>query len=148
MRACLSNAYQALDVIHHSLLSSWDPLTSTTANTSREPPTRVGHLDSRQSCDLPSNVAAILPGCVANDDIGSHDRPSKGPRFRQQIYQSRATLSTDKSHYRKRTHYPKFLGTFLAPPAYLARKAVPPNKNTSAGGGRLNERRITLWAEN
>jgi len=123
MRACLSNAYQALDVSITSLLSSWDPLTSTTAEYVAGAPTRVGHLDSRQSCDLPSNVArpARLRG---NDDIGSHDRPSKGPRFRQQ-YTNQATLSTDNRNYRKRTHYPKSWELFLHPPRTLLGKRFP-----------------------
>ncbi len=117
MRACLSNAYQALDVIHHQLVELLGSPDFHHCEYVAGAPTRVGHLDSRQSCDLPSNVArpARLRG---NDDIGSHDRPSKGPRFRQQ-YTNQATLSTDKSHYRKRTHYPKSWELFLHPPRTL-----------------------------
>jgi hypothetical protein len=38
MSACLSNPYQPLDLIHHKLGELLDPLTSVTANTSRESP--------------------------------------------------------------------------------------------------------------
>ena len=77
MGACLANPYQPLDLIHHKLVELLGSSDFRHGEYVAGAPTRVGHLDSRQARDLPSNVAGPAR-FRCNDDIGSHDRPSKG----------------------------------------------------------------------
>src|SRR5216684_8623857 len=76
--ACLSNPYQLLDLIHHKLVELLGSSDFHHGEYVAGAPTRVGHLDSREPRDLPSNVARRAR-FRCNDDIGSHDRPSKLP---------------------------------------------------------------------
>ncbi len=57
MGACLSNPYQPLDLIHHKLVEFLGSSDFHHGEYVAGAPTRVGHLDSRQARDLPSNVA-------------------------------------------------------------------------------------------
>ncbi len=57
MGACLSNPYQPLDLIHHKLVELLGSSDFHHGEYVAGTPTRVGHFDSRQARDLPSNVA-------------------------------------------------------------------------------------------
>lgn len=71
MSACLSNPYQPLDLINHKLVELLRSTDFHDGEYIAGAPTRVGHLDSRQTRHLPSNVAGRAR-LRCNNDVGSH----------------------------------------------------------------------------
>src|SRR5260370_41997848 len=79
-----------------SLLSSWGLCNFNHGEYVAGAPSRIAHLDSRQTRDLASDIARLARS-HRNDDVGSHDLPSTAPFDCLRSLQSRQCADASNS---------------------------------------------------